>query len=151
MACYKFKISLVMLWVHSCASLTFPTPGSYSYPLSSKAGFNLHQSVLCREIRSVFESRNLLSMHLKGGGDPNLLFSTLVGFLKDIGGVASSAIVVVGCNLLGFAITLGTGTHLVTDLLGTGAIGISAAISSLSNNSPISCRSNLAFRILLRL
>lgn len=142
MAGWKFKIFLLSLILRTCAGMTIPLHGQYSKTKSSGLDVHFPRFEQRPVLKNRFVPNQPFSLQLKGGGVPNSLFSPLLGFLKGFGGVASSAIVVIGCNLLGFAITLGTGTHLVTDLLGTGAIGISAAVSFLLSDSPITCRSD---------
>jgi hypothetical protein len=149
MAGWKFKIFLFAVSFQTSTGLTLPLHGQYSNIRSSDLDVYLPRFELRPGFKNRFVYKQSLSLQLKGGGVPNLpLLSPLLGFLKGFGGVASSAIVVISCNLLGFAITLGTGTHLVTDLLGTGAIGVSAAISSLLSDSPISYRSPMYHKYL---
>ena len=47
------------------------------------------------------------------------------------GGLLTSGAIVGGANLLGLGITLASGTHLVTDLLGSGAFAVSAVATQI--------------------
>jgi steroid 5-alpha reductase family enzyme len=51
--------------------------------------------------------------------------------LRMGGGLLTSGAIVGGANLLGLGITLASGTHLVTDLLGSGAFAVSAVASQI--------------------
>ena len=145
MACSKFKFFLFALWLQACGCLTVSVHQP-SEPQIIRASPYVNR---LRWNRGRFlEASRSGPMHLKGGGGINMFISPLIGFLKSFGGVAASAIVVLGFNLLGFGITIGTGTHLVTDLVGTGAIGVAAALSSLANDGPTSCRSHAIINIL---
>ena len=47
------------------------------------------------------------------------------------GGLLTSGAIIGSANLLGLGITLASGTHLVTDLLGSGAFAVSAVASKI--------------------
>jgi hypothetical protein len=128
---------LFFLWISSCVCINLEHHQRHSGPHQHRPIFHQDKHDLNR-YRPIHSSIRGHVMNLRGGG--GLPLSAFREILKKMGGVASSALMVGGMNLVGFLITLGTGTHVVTDLFGTGAIGASAAISYLLNDGPTSCR-----------
>jgi len=113
----------LMLQVHG-----FVTP-THSLAVTRGIETSSHQGML--RVNSGQAGQQL--MRLSGGGVrlPRIFTTGLLNSLKMAGGVATSAAIIGTINLIGFAITITTNTHKVTDLLGTGAFAVSAMATFL--------------------
>eukprot|EP00184_Porphyridium_aerugineum_P003585 CAMPEP_0184693816 /NCGR_PEP_ID=MMETSP0313-20130426/1966_1 /TAXON_ID=2792 /ORGANISM="Porphyridium aerugineum, Strain SAG 1380-2" /LENGTH=461 /DNA_ID=CAMNT_0027151989 /DNA_START=90 /DNA_END=1475 /DNA_ORIENTATION=+ len=85
-------------------------------------------------MNSVFENSKKAIKTVASVAAPIIITSSMVAG-NVFRGVMTSAGVILGMNLLGFAITATTRTHLITDLVGTGAFAASAVITWMVGKS----------------